>query len=161
MAQPPRVPNVEAQREAMKKLGFLVGTWSGEARIFRGPGEPIELIQTEEARYRLDGLLLMIEGVGWTGSDGKVALQALGIISFDDATGTYHMRAFNDGRWLEADVTLAASGQELAWGFTLGEIKTQSTLRINEKGEWKEAHEIAVGSQPSRKFMELTVRPRR
>jgi hypothetical protein len=39
----------------------------------------------------------------------------------------------------------------------LGEIKTSSQLRINEKGEWTEVHEIAIGSQPLRKFMELTV----
>jgi len=145
----------------MKKLDFLVGTWSGNARMLRGPGEPIEMIQTEEARYKLDGLLLVIEGIGRIKSDGKLALQALGIVSYDDETGTYHMRAFNDGRWLETDVTLADSGKELAWGFTLGEIKTRSTLRINEKGEWTELHEITIGSQPPRKFMEVTVRPQR
>ena len=161
MAQPPRLPNVEAQREAMKKLSFLVGIWSGEARMLRGPGEPVEMIQTEEARYKLDGLLLVIEGIGRIKSDGKLALQALGIVSYDDETGTYHMRAFNDGRWLETDVTLAPSGKELAWGFTLGEIKTRSTLRINENGEWTELHEITIGYQPPRKFMEVTVRPQR
>lgn len=161
MAQPPRAPNVEAQREAMKKLGFLIGTWSGEAHVSRGPGEPLELIQTEEARYKLDGLLLMIEGVGRSRADGKLALQALGIVSYDDATGTYHMRAFNDGRWLETDVTLADGGHGLTWGFTLGEIRTKSTLRINEKGEWTELHEVTMGAQPPRKFMELTVRPQR
>ena len=30
-------PNVAAQREAMKKLAFLVGTWSGDATVIRGP----------------------------------------------------------------------------------------------------------------------------
>jgi len=129
--------------------------------MLRGPGEPVEMIQTEEARYKLDGLLLVIEGIGRIKSDGKLALQALGIVSYDDETGTYHMRAFNDGRWLETDVTLAPSGKELAWGFTLGEIKTRSTLRINENGEWTELHEITIGYQPPRKFMEVTVRPQR
>lgn len=161
MGQPPRVPNVEAQREAMKKLGFLVGTWSGEARVLRGPGEPVELIQTEEARYKLDGLLLTIEGIGRARSDGKVTLQALGIVSYDDETGTYHLRAFNDGRWLETDVKLADSGMGIAWGFAFGEIRTKSTLLINEKGAWTELHEITMGSQPARKFMEVTVRPQR
>lgn len=46
----------------------------------------------------------MIEGVGRAKTDGKVSLQALGVISFDDETGTYQMRAFNDGRWLETEV---------------------------------------------------------
>ena len=39
----------------------------------------------------------------------------------------------------------------------LGEIKTSSVLRINEKGEWTEVTEIAIGSQPAWKYMEVTV----
>jgi len=157
MAQPPRSPDIEAQRAALKKLDFLVGRWSGEARVLRGPGEPLELIQTEEAQYKLDGLILIIEGVGRTKADSKVVLQALGIVSYDDEAGTYRMRAYNDGRYLETDLKLSENGKGIGWGFTLGEIKTSSVLRINEKGEWTELTEIAIGSQPARKFMELTV----
>ena len=97
MAQAPQAPDVEAQRAAMKKLSFLIGKWSGEASVLRGPGQFVDLIQAEEAQFKLDGLVLMIEGVGRTKSDGKLALQALGLISFDDASGNYRMRAFNDG----------------------------------------------------------------
>jgi len=157
MAQPPRAPDIEAQRAAMKKLGFLVGKWSGEARLLRGSGEPLELLQTEEAQYKLDGLILIIEGIGRSKSDGKVALQALGIVSYDDEAGAYRMRAYNDGRYLETQLKLAENGKEIAWGFVLAEIKTSSVLRINEKGEWTELAEITIGSQPPRKFMELTV----
>src|SRR5271154_947189 len=99
MAQVPRAPDLEAQRAAMKKLSFLTGKWAGEARVFRGPSEPVVLTQTEEAQYKLDGLILLIEGVGRTKVDGKLALQALGIVSYDDESGTYRMRAFNDGRY--------------------------------------------------------------
>jgi hypothetical protein len=157
MAQPPRTPDTNAQRAALKNLDFLVGKWSGEARVPRGPGEPLELLQTEEAQYKLDGLILMIEGIGKTKAEGRVALQALGIVSYDDEKETYSMRAFNDGRYLETDLKLIEDGRGIAWGFTLGEIKTSSVLRINEKGEWTELTEIAIGSQPARKFMELTV----
>jgi hypothetical protein len=161
MAQPPRAPDIEAQRAAMAKLGFLIGKWSGEARIFRGSGEPLDLTQTEEAQYKLEGLILMIEGVGRSKSDGKPALQALGIISYNDEAGTYRMRAYNDGRYLETEVKLAETGEGLTWGFAVGEIKTSSVLRINEKGEWTELAEITIGSQPPRKLMELTVSPRK
>jgi hypothetical protein len=157
MAQPPRVPDLEAQRAALKKLDFLVGKWSGEARVSRGPGEPLELIQTEEAQYKLDGLILVIEGIGKTKTDGKAALQALGIVSYDDEGGTYRMRAYNDGRYLETDLKLSENGKGITWGFALGDIKTSSILRMNEKDEWTELTEIAIGSQPARKFMELTV----
>jgi hypothetical protein len=148
---------MESQRAAMRKLDFLIGNWSGEARILRGPGEPLELVQTEEAQFKLDGLILIIEGIGRTKSDGKAALQAFGIVSYDDEAGAYRMRAYNDGRYLETEVKLSENGKGIAWGFAVGDIKTSSVLRINEKGEWTELHEITVGSQPVRRFMELTV----
>ena len=158
MAQIPLPPDVEAQRTAMKKLEFLVGEWSGEASVFRGPGQFVELAQTESAQFKLDGLVLVIEGVGRTKADGKVALQALGLISFDDQTGTYKMRAFNDGRWLETEVKLADGGNSISWGFVLGEFKTRTVMRINENGEWTELGELVIGDRPPQKMMDLKAR---
>jgi hypothetical protein len=157
-ADSPKTPNTEVQRAAMKKLDFLAGEWSGHASVARGPGVVIELTQTESAQFKLGGLVLEIEGVGRTKPDGTLALQALGLISFDDASGSYHMRAFNDGRWLETEVKLLEDGAGLSWGFSLGDISTKSVLRINEKGEWTELAEITVGAKPPQKLMELSVR---
>jgi len=178
----------------MAKLAFLVGRWEGEARIYRGPGEPATagtatiLAMTEEAQYRLDGLILMIEGIGRTMADdrpfnvdpgrptaatgkgtgrrqdaggtkmGKPALQAIGFISYDDAACSYYLRAFNEGRFLETEVKLGDDGKSLTWGFTLEHIQTSSVLRINARGEWTEEHEITIGEQPARRFMEVVVR---
>jgi hypothetical protein len=154
---PMHTPNVETQRSAMKKLAFLIGKWSGEATVLRGPGQFAELSQTEEAQFKLDGLILMIEGIGRTKSDGNPVLQALGLISFDDLSGNYRMRAFNDGRWLETDVKLLDEPNAISWGFTLGEISTQSVLRIDEKGDWVEHAELIVGARPPQKLIDLRV----
>src|SRR5215468_11309212 len=121
MTQLPRVPDLEAQRTAMKSLGFLVGNWAGTARLFRG-ADTIELDQTEDAQYKLGGLIMLIEGVGTCKSSKEAALQALGFVSYDDETRTYRMRAFNDGRFLETEVRLLGEGS-LTWGFSLGEIR--------------------------------------
>jgi len=119
----------------MNKLGFLAGDRSGETSVLRGPGQFEELTQTESVQFKLDGLVPAIEGIGRTKADGKLSLQALGLISFDDETGTYRMRAFNDGRWLETEVKLADGGNSITWGFALGEFKTTTVLRIDENGE--------------------------
>lgn len=157
MTQPPRVPDVEAQRPAMKKLSFLVGKWTGEARMLRAPGEIVEMLHTENVEYKLDGLLLAIEGIGRNKANGMPAVQAFGIISYNDETATYHMRAFNDGRFLETDMMVIDTAKQITWGFALGEIKTNSVLRIDENGDWTELHEITIGTQPPRKFMEVRV----
>src|SRR3974390_697871 len=156
--QPPSAPDVNAQRQAMKKLGFLVGQWAGEGRMLRASGEWIEFNQVARAESKLDGLLLVIEGIGRAKNDGQPLLQAYGIASYDDATGTYHMRAFNSGRWLETDIVLADNGKELTWGFTVDDIRTKSNLRITDAGAWTESHEITMGTQPPKKFMELAVK---
>ena len=159
MAELPRVPDLEAQRAAMKKVGFLVGKWAGEARLLRGPAGSVDLLQTEEAHYKLGGLILVIEGVGLTKSSGQPVLQAFGIISYDDESATYRMRAFNDGRFLETQVRLLEEGKGMAWAFVLGDIRSNSVLRINENGEWTELAEITIGTEPPKKLLELTVRP--
>ncbi len=159
MAQLPRVPDLEAQRVAMKKLSFLVGKWAGEARLLRGPAESVELLQTEDACYKLNGLILVIEGVGRTKSGGRPVLQAFGIISYDDEIAAYRMRAFNDGRFLETQVKLLEEGKGMTWGFTLGDIRTNSVLRINENGEWTELSEISIGPEPPKKILESRCAP--
>ena len=68
------------------------------------------------------------------------------------------MRAFNNGRFLETNVKLLEEGKGMTWGFVLGEIKTKSVMRINEKDEWTELHEIIIGSQPPKRLMEIAVR---
>ena len=60
MAQTLQTPDVEAQRAAMKKLDFLIGEWFGEASVLRGLGQFAELMQTESAQFKLDGLALMM-----------------------------------------------------------------------------------------------------
>jgi hypothetical protein len=160
MTHLPRTPDLDSQREALRKLSFLAGEWVGRASIQRGPGAPTELIQTENVQYKLDGLVLMIEGVGRANSGGQPVLQALGLISYDDQRMVYQIRAFNDGRFLETEVKLSEDGTSMAWGFTLGDVRTQSVLRMSENGEWTELHEITMGShsQPPKKLMELSVR---
>lgn len=158
MAQQLRTPDLDKQRAAMKKLSFLIGRWSGQAHLQRGLGEPVLLMQTEEAQYKLDGLLLMIEGIGRTVGESEPVLQALAIISYDDDTETYYIRAFNDGRFLESELKLLDSDKGLTWGFGFGQIRSRSVLKIDENGEWTELAEIIIGSQPPRKLMDLTIR---
>ena len=150
------VPDLKVQLEAMGRLSFLVGEWAGEASVLRGPGHFVELVQTESAQFKADGLVLMIEGIGTAKADGSVALMALGLISFDDAAGVYRMRAFNDGRWLETEVVLG-EGQSMSWGFALGAIRTRTVLTV-KNGEWTERGEITFGDRAPVRMMDLVVR---
>src|SRR5436309_16001609 len=83
-AQAPQPPNLAIQREAMKKLSFLAGKWSGGGTVIRGSGDAMKLAQSEDVQYRLDGLVMIVEGSGRNPA-GEVVFRALATISYDDA----------------------------------------------------------------------------
>jgi hypothetical protein len=139
---PPAGPNTEAQRAAMKKLSFLAGKWSGPASAQLGPGKPLELIQTEDIQYRLDGLVMVVEGKGREPESGKVRFNALATISYDDAKGVYEIRAYNDGRRI--DTTLETDGAGFVWGFTVGQANIRHVMRVTEKGDWSETTTVKL-----------------
>ncbi len=84
-------------------------------------------------------------------------LQAFGIISYDDESMNYRMRAFNDGRFLETDVQPADDGKGLEWRFAIGPGRTHSELRITAACDWTELTQLAIGAGPFKKYMELRV----
>jgi hypothetical protein len=45
-AQEPTRSGIDVQREAMQKLAFLAGQWSGPVTIDRGTGEPLHHTQS-------------------------------------------------------------------------------------------------------------------
>lgn len=140
------------QKEQMKKLDFLVGKWSGEAAISRGAGEPQKLHQTEEVQYKLDGLVMLVEGTG-RDAEGKVVFRALATIAYDDQTSKYHFRGYNDGRYLDTELKVVPNGFQ--WDFEAGPAKVTNTMRIGEKGEWEETTAAVLGNSPQRKFVEM------
>jgi hypothetical protein len=155
--QGPPGPDLEAQKEAMKKLSFLAGKWVGEATATMGPQGPIKMQQTEDVQYRLDGLVLLIEGTGRDSQD-KVVFNALATVSYDEAAKQYRIRAYNRGRYL--DTELKVGDREFEWGYQAGTAKIINKMKLGESGEWTEVGEVTLPNQPPRKFVEFTVKKR-
>jgi hypothetical protein len=144
VAQGPGQAGVDAQREAMRKLSFLAGTWTGPVTIVRGP-QPLHLTQTEQVEYKLDGLVMLIEGKS-TDSDGKSSFQALATVSYDEASHVYHFRAYNGGHYIDTELTVQADG--FSWGFKAGPADVVNTMHLTAKGEWSEVTQATVGTNP-------------
>ena len=148
-----QMPNsVDSQREAMRKLGFLAGHWSGPVTIVRGPGEPLHLTQTEDVQYKLDGLVLLVEGKS-TSTDGKVQFSALATVAYDDGSHTYRFRAYNDGHYLDTELSVPANG--FSWSFTSGPAHIVNTMHLSSQSEWDELTEVSVGSNPPHRSVEM------
>ncbi len=151
-AQQPVSNGADAQREAMRKLSFLAGHWSGPITIVRGPGEALHLTQTENVEYKLDGLVLLIEGKS-TSADGKVQFSALATIAYDDASHTYRFRAYNDGHYLDTELSVPANG--FSWSFMAGPAHIVNTMHLTSKGEWDEVTDVTVGSNPPHRSVDM------
>ena len=151
-AQQPASSSADVQREAMRQLSFLAGHWSGPVTIVRGPGEPLHLTQTEDVEYKLDGLVLLIEGKSMS-ANGKLPFSALATIAYDDASHTYRFRAYNDGHYLDTELSVPANG--FSWSFTAGPAHIVNTMHLTGKGEWDEVTEVTVASNPPHRSGEM------
>jgi len=152
VGQQPDSSSVAAQREAMHKLSFLAGRWSGPVTIVRGPGEPLHLTQTEDVEYKLDGLVMLVEGKS-TGADGKVQFNALATIAYDDSSHTYRIRAYNDGHYVDTELSVPGNG--FSWSLTSGPAHIVNTMHLTSQDEWDEVTEVTFGNNPPHRSMQM------
>ena len=151
-AQRPQSSSTDTERQAMQKLAFLRGNWLGPVSIARGPGEPLHLIQSETVEYKLDGLVMLIEGRS-TSAGSKAQFAALATVAYDDQTHTYRFRAYNDGHYIDTELSVLADG--FSWGFNAGPARIDNTMHLTAKGEWQETTEVTVGSNPPHRSVEM------
>ncbi len=151
-AQQPVSNSVEAQLQAMRKLSFLTGHWSGPVNIVRGPGEPLHLTQTEDVEYKLNGLVLLVEGKS-TSADAKVVFSALATIAYDDSSHTYRFRAYHDGHYLDTELSALTNG--FSWSFTAGPAHIVNTMHLTAKGEWDEVTDVSIGGNPPHRSLDM------
>ena len=147
--------NVTRQRDAMKKLAFLVGTWTGEATTVRAK-QTVKVKQTEQVDFKLDGLVLLIEGTGRNPEGGEVMFRALATVSYDETAGVYHFRAYNDGSYLDTELKVRDSGFE--WGYKNGPAQIVFSMKLSDQGDWVETGDATVGNSPAQRFFNMTVR---
>jgi hypothetical protein len=153
-AQAPQ-SGADTQRQAMQKLAFLAGHWSGPITVVRGPGEPLKASQSEDVEFKLDGLVMLVEGKS-TASDGKVEFSALATISYDDATKTYRFRAYHDGQYIDTELAVTATG--FSWGFQGGPAHVVNTMHLTDKGEWQESTNVNMEGAPPRQVVDMLLK---
>ena len=142
---------VAAQRDALAKLSSMDGTWRGEARMTLPSGETHEIDQTERAGPMLGGAVKVVEGRGYD-ADGQLIFNALGVISYDPATGRYSMRSYAQGQAGDFPVTPTADGY--IWEIRAGPATIRYTAVISGV-TWREVGERMVpGQEPVRFFEE-------
>jgi len=151
-----------ANREAMKKVAFLAGKWTGDATVQTGKGAAKTIQQTEDIRFRLNGVVLLIEGKGigkLPDSDKEgVVFGSLATMSYDTEAKKFLMRAYTmDGNMVDPDVTVSDSG--LVWQFAPPKAKVQVRFTIAVTGDtWVETGETSFDGKTWNKYLDMKLK---
>lgn len=149
------------QSSEMKKLDFLVGQWKGTGYIEFGPGQRRTFTETENVQSKLDGVVLLIEGLGkgkTAASQEEVTIHnAFAFASYDRDAKVFRWRAFRaDGSSMDTNATVSENA--LVWGFhdpRAGEMRF--TIKLNDKKQWFEVGEFSRDGNTWQKFFEMTL----
>ena len=147
----------DIQRGEMKKLDWLVGHWKGTGWVQMGPQGRNEFTQTENIEAKLDGLVLLIEGLGKAKEDGRPVHTALAFVSYDHHAKTFRWHAFTPEGQIDTEAKVGT--ETLEWTLQIPQRgRMRYTITRNPKGEWVEVGEMSQEDQTWHKFFEMTLR---
>jgi hypothetical protein len=154
--------SAEAGKEKMKIFSNWVGRWQGEGAIQMGPGEPKKSAVDERIETRLDGIIVVMEGMGKaTDAAGKEAIvhHAFGVLSYDQNSRQYKLKAYlKDGRETDAWFNVMAENS-YQWGFDFPGGKIRYSIKIDPaKKTWNEIGERSMdGGTTWTNFFEMNL----
>src|SRR5436190_3901602 len=147
----------EVQRREMKKLDWFVGHWKGTGWMQMGPQERHEFTQSETIESKLEGLVLVIEGLGKAKEDGSTVHTALAFVSYDARGNKFRWHAFTPEGQMDTEAKVG--NDTLEWTLEIPQRgRMRYTITRNEKGEWFEIGEMIQEDQTRHKFFEMTLR---
>jgi hypothetical protein len=141
--------------EAVKTVAFLEGRWSGEGWSQMGSGPKDVFSVTETVEVKLNGAVMLIEGVGRSKSgEAKIGHHALAVIAFDPVERKLMFSSFVGGRPRQ-DLALEVGPDSLVRGFTLPTGgKVRYTIRVKDK-VWHEVGEYSTDGSTWQTFLEM------
>ena len=147
-------------KEKMKIFANWIGRWQGEGSMQMGPGEPRKSKVDERIESRLDGMVLLVEGIGKAQDASKqetIVHHALAILSYDKNTEQYKFRSYlKDGR--STDAWIKPTGENsFQWGFDIpGRGKTRYSIVLDPtKKTWDETGEFSQDGTTWMKFFSM------
>lgn len=155
-------PSEAVAREKMKIFQSWVGHWQGQGSMQMGPGPAKSSIVDEYLDFKLDGTILLVEGIGKTGegNENKVVHHALAVLSFDQGTSQYRFNTYlKDGRASQAWFNILEDNH-YQWGFDTPNGKIKYSITLDQaKQTWNEIGEFTNDNGTTwMKFFEMNLK---
>lgn len=141
------------RRQAMARLSAMYGVWSGPASGTNPDRSRYSITQTERIGPFLDGELIVAEGRGYR-EDGSTGFNALGVISFDEATQSYEIRAYAMGNAGTFPMTLTDTGY--VWTIPAGPGQVTYTATITGD-HYREVGVFSMPGIPPQQMFEMNL----
>jgi hypothetical protein len=156
----PAPPDRDATRDAMRKLDFLVGDWSGSGWMQLGPDTRIDIQSRETLASKLEGMIVAVEcaheGVAPGNQDSLIVFRSFGVISYDTRAKKYNFRSWQEsGRSADYDATVSESTFE--WGTAEASGRVRHVVRIDDQGLWQETGETSPDGTHWRRISAMTL----
>lgn len=132
-----QIPETDQEAsQAISKLDFIVGNWSGKGWMIGRDGERHSFTQTENIQFKLDSTVILIEGLGK--NNGVIIHNALAIVSYNKTDKNYIFRSYLS----------TGQGGEFTGELMDGKFywypneNMRYIIYINDLGQWYETGEI-------------------
>ncbi|MCB0631367.1 MAG: hypothetical protein R2824_31340 [Saprospiraceae bacterium] len=149
-----------SSKTAMEKLSFLAGKWSGSGWQMNQQRQKMAFTQTEDIEFLTDGESLLIKGLGKSNNpetgEERVIHNAVALITYDPEEDRYDFRSFVVGRGSGNHIGHLVADGHFEWFLETPNGKIRYTITINEKGQWHEIGEFAMGDSWFQ-FFEMTL----
>lgn len=162
-AQSEAAPTGDELKKKMEIFKPWVGLWKGDGVIQRGPGNTAQSNVVETIEMRLDGTVVVVEGIGkkmdpQTNAE-KTVHHAFGILSYDLQSNQYKFKTYLvDGK--SADAWFNVVGEnKYQWGFDTPQGKVRYTIVIDPVANtWNETGEFSRDEKTWYKNFEMNLK---
>lgn len=147
---------------SLEPLELIVGTWHGEGWIINKNGEKKRFSQTEVIKSKVNGQVLLIDGLGYAIEDSVVTDQVIhdvvGMILIEPDRGHATMMSILEGQGRsEVDLYMLEDGKSFQWSFTVPEteITVRFTEDLSQENRWVGTGEVLLTQDQSYTFFEM------
>ena len=146
-------------RKQMRLLKAFAGKWKGEAVATRQGGVKVTILQEETIEFRLDSLIIQMEGIGQRkDTPGKISFHALGLLSYDPYKKSYGMKSYlKEGQQTDAFFRVVEMNK-YEWGFDTNGGKIMYTITLDPtQTKWNEKGSFSPDGKTWMPFFEMNL----
>ena len=149
-----------AQKEAIRKLSWLLGEWTGSSAVNMGGQKSLVFVK-EIVKPNLDSTIFIINGRGTeknaaTNTD-IIVHDAFAVVSYDEKQSKFRWNAWRIPGGTYGELEIKIGDKSFEWSTPVKGGQTRYKAFLNEKGQWIEIGEFSSDGIKWYKYLTMTL----